>query len=265
MIKKYSFISLSIIIAISFLLYITHGSNYLKPLSSYTHFNASCVNCVDTLVLFDVDETLITQNMVSYAPPFIIYLLLYFPQLLCTQTFEYVYSKLWEKAQLLLIEKESINLINTLKDQGCTVLGFTAMQTGSYGVIKNMPQWRINTLKRFGIEFTHKFGNAIFTNLNRYRGYYPEIYKGIIFANLQPKGKVLASFLKHFKLHPKKIIMFDNLKANLESVYATCKKLNIIPELYLYTGAARLVCFDRKKIVHEIKQILKPNKKFAHI
>ena len=63
------------------------------------------------------------------------------------------------------------------------------MESGSYGVINSMFQWRFSMLKTLGINFSEKFSDYVFCQLPEYRGTYPILYKGIICTNQQPKGK----------------------------------------------------------------------------
>lgn len=211
----------------------------VKELTSYADLDIQPFACPGTLVLFDVDETIITMpDQLEFTLPFRLRVLWHFPQFIYTQNWEWVYSKLWQQAQFMLVEPIVVPLINELKLRGCIVLGLTSMESGSYGAIANMPEWRFNTLADFGIEFSQQFGSYTFTNLASYRTNYPVLYKGILCTNQQPKGDVLRAFLDQTGLRPDKIIFFEDSMTNLQSVGAMCDALDIPVALY-YTGAEK--------------------------
>ncbi len=190
------------------------------------------------LIFFDIDDTLITAvdptARATYPMSFRLALGLHHPQLLFRSTWEYYYSMFWQQTQRVLIEPAIIYIINTLKGKGCTVLGLTSMETGSYGVIKNFPQWRIDMLNGFGLEFSRGYPDHVFTTLPFYRNNYPILYKGILYCNQQPKGIVAGAFLDAFSVHPRTITFFDDDEENLRSVADACAERNIPFHGFLY-------------------------------
>lgn len=238
----------TILIIVTFIALIAGGFYFLWPrttyqineLASYADLNTQPFAHPGTLVLFDVDETIITiPDRFDFTLPFRLQILWHFPQFIYTQNWEYIYSKLWQQAQFMLVEPMVVQLINELKSHGCIVLGLTSMESGTYGAIANMPEWRFNTLTDFGIQFSQQFGNYTFTNLASYRSNYPILYKGILCANQQSKGDVLSAFLKQSGLQPNKIIFFEDSMTNLQSIGAACNTLGIPVEMYHYTGSEK--------------------------
>lgn len=198
-----------------------------------------------TLVLFDLDETLLSSTeplaRVNCYPWWFYWLLrCRFPILLNTTRWEQYYSSMWHQAPRNVIEPWIIGIINTLQANNVPVLAFTNMSTGSYGVIKNFPQWRWEILHNLGLHFTQQFPDMTLRQVAPYRNNYPELYKGILCANEQNKGLVLEVFLATTHFRPKKIIFFDDLKRNLIYVARSCKKFSIPVHLYWYQGAT---CF----------------------
>ena len=104
-----------------------------------------------TLVLFDVDDTLITTQIFHAAnSPFSrIKFFLKYPRLLIPSVFEHYLSLIWQKSTFYLIEPQIVEFIKDLEQRGCNVLGLTSMESGKYGVMESMPEWRFKMLKNF--------------------------------------------------------------------------------------------------------------------
>lgn len=190
-----------------------------------------------TLVLFDVDDTLLSTHDVfargSYYPWSLMVLAFFrFPYFLNISRFEEAYSIVLSQAPRVLIDSSVVGLINRFKKHKAIVLGLTKIETGSFGVVCNIADWRYRMLHNMGIHFTRKFENRKFTSLDSYRGYYPELYNGIMLTNRQAKDKVLAEFLDYADLKPSKIIFFDDKKSNLQQIGSLCYKRNIPCKLY---------------------------------
>jgi len=198
-----------------------------------------------TLIFFDIDDTLIhgpylfPQNFFERLL-FRVRLLWRYPWLAKPARWEEYYSLMWAQAKRNLIEPEIAYEIQTLQNHGCMILGLTSMETGKYGIIDNMPEWRVNMLTELGIIFSNIFEHVEFTACKAYRSHYPELYKGILCCNQQPKAKVLAAFLNYFQLNPKKIVFFDDQIDEIKEVSVFCKKQKIPFEGYQYLGAEEL-------------------------
>ncbi len=255
MVKKTAFSF--IIISALYVFFFRSSYPQFEKLHSYEDLLAQSIECSETLVLFDIDDTLIWLPWPNFTWPLRLHVLWNFPDFIHADQWEHVYSKLWQQANFMLIEPVVVELINQLKSRGCTVLGLTSMESGAYGVISSMSEWRYQTLKHFGIEFTQKFGNHTLTSLPAYRDNYPMLYKGILCANQQPKGKVLEAFLKQLGLKPNKIISFDDEPGALQSIRDTCETLHIPVACYQYTGAERYERWSRNRMLYEIIKIEK--------
>lgn len=230
-------------------------------ISSFREFKGFGQKCDEhTLIFFDVDDTLI------YGPDlfpwkkstacfwwFRFRAVIAHRCLLKPSAWEHYYSIMWQQAPRHLIESKSVIFIDTLKAQGCRVFGLTSMETGSYGVIPDMPEWRYAMLASLGIEFTQDFGTKIFSSLPAYRDNYPMLYKGIVCANGLRKGPVLGAFLDTLDFKPTQIIFFDDREKELQSVGAECKKHAIPCELYRYDGYKEIP--DRWSMDWALKQL----------
>lgn len=197
-----------------------------------------------TFVFFDVDDTII--NGPDLFPQgfwnqllFKIRVLFRYPWLARQSIWEEYYSLMWQQANRALVEADIVPTIQQMQNNGVVVLGLTSMETGSYGVIKDMPEWRFHMLAKLGILFNNRFASTIFTSLTSYRSHYPALYKGILCCNQQPKSVVLAAFFDTYQIKPGKVVFFDDKIDEVRGIAAWCKK-NAIPfETYHYLGAKR--------------------------
>lgn len=198
-----------------------------------------------SLVIFDIDDTLLAcQDVLARGfewPWWVwVHVAWHFPQFLKRSVWEYYNSLTWGRAPRSLVEPQVTAMIDQLKKQGALVIGLTTLETGSYGLIPNMVQWRYDMLASFGIYFSLICKDRIFFNFPAYRGFYPALYRGILFTNHQTKGDVLQQFLKECEVHPHHVIFFDDQPHNLQSVGHVCHHLGISCSLYQYAGVYRI-------------------------
>jgi hypothetical protein len=228
------------------------------PIHSYKEIDISHYD-KDTLVTLDVDDTLITHHD-ALAQHFTILPwglklvgIYNYPSLVKKSVIEKLSSIFYASGKYHLIEPEIPQFIESIKHQGCTVLGLTAMHTNSWGVIKSMPEWRDKQLKALAITFSNNFANQRLTELPKHRGNYPEIYEGILCANHTSKGDVLKMLLQDHQVIPKVIVSFDDQEESLISIAKACKEMKIKCICYHYLGAERL----KKKLntTRALKQI----------
>jgi hypothetical protein len=199
----------------------------------------------NTLVLFDVDDTLISAYDVmardfDWPLSFWVRALFWHPSLITTPGWEHFCGIMFQQSKRFIIEPELPQIINDLKDRGCMVIGLTSMESGVLGVIPNMPEWRFEMLKDFGIQMSRSFPDASFRTLPQYRNNYPMLYKGILCCNQQNKGDVLGAFLDYFKLSPQNIVFFDDYPRYVRSVAEQCAKRKITLYGFEYTRKKKL-------------------------
>jgi hypothetical protein len=243
-------------------MYRAHKLRYpVQSIRSFEEAQEILDSCsLGTLILFDVDDTLISASDFLVGKGiggtpwwFRLQICLRHPTLLNPKIWEHVYSIMWQKAHRELIEPSIADTIVALQQKGCTVLGLTSMESGSYGVIPNFPLWRYEMLAKMGITFTSIYDNTTFTKLPTYRGTQPILYNGILCCNQQSKGDVLDAFLNYYDLSPQHIIFFDDEIANLQSVGAACSKHHILCTLFKYDGYQKIIdTWDTKRAMEQI-------------
>ena len=138
----------------------------------------------------------------------------------------------------ILIDSCTPQLLQQLTLKGISSMAMTANLTGEFSIIKNMVQWRINSLHRLGIDFSRTAPyqtNLIFDDLASYRGNYSTYMNGVLFVNgtVVSKGAALLSFLEKTNLCPDRIIFIDDREENLKSVEDALKKF---PKMIDYKG-----------------------------
>lgn len=198
-----------------------------------------------TLVIFDVDDTLITATDVmardlEFSTWFKIRAVLRHPSLMFTAGQERFASIIFQQTAHVVFDPDVICIIKHLRERGCMIVALTAMETGSFGVIENMPAWRVHELGELGLDFHGQFQDIIFDKLPMYRGNYPRLYQGILCANQQPKGLVLGAFLDYYHLKPARIVSFDDCAFALDSIARACAQRDISFTGYQCLGAKKL-------------------------
>lgn len=131
----------------------------------------------------------------------------------------------------VLIDDSTPQFLKQIIQRGIPVMALTANLTGSFGRIKNMEQWRVESLRRLGIDFSESApykAPLMFDNLASYRGYYSNYLNGILFVNgtVVSKGDAFLSFIEKTKLSPERIIFIDDREDNLKSLEAAIQKLD---------------------------------------
>jgi hypothetical protein len=133
-------------------------------------------------------------------------------------------------SEAVLIDECTPRLLQRITERGIPAIALTANLTGSFGKIKNMEEWRINTLRRLGIDFSKSAPyqkSLIFDNLSPYRGNYSTYLEGVLFVNgtTVSKGDAFLSYLQKTGFFPNKIIFIDDKEDNLKSLEAAIQKL----------------------------------------
>lgn len=191
----------------------------------------------DSLVVFDVDETLVQPT-----DAFLINEKSGEAEALRKEFFvKYPEVKNWNdissimllEANRPLIEPIVLAKIKTLKEKGISFIACTAMNTGKYGTLPTMEQWRYEHLKSLGFEGS--YADSIQKLPSEHKN--PVFYRGILATDLEQKGVALGAFLDSMRLNPKNIIMFDDTLEFLHDVERECAKRGICFTGYHYTAA----------------------------
>lgn len=178
----------------------------------------------DTLVLFDIDETLIEPaNMICKDQFQDQFQELYEKNLLSEKLSDYGHKALDKKK---IIEPIIKDIIHQLQAKKVTVLGLTSRYAENSN--ENYTAKSVySDLYDLGIDFhNYKFKNFNITDVQQLGGDI-RFYNGIIFTGATHKGYALFSFLNHIGLRPKKIIFFDDVCQHLIGIKAIIDSVNI--------------------------------------
>lgn len=202
-----------------------------------------------TLIIFDIDEVLITTED-HFIHPYSENTFMPLVQKAMANAITFEDKKeLEEKLSLcflqpkrVLIEENTPHLIKGLKDKGIKVIALTSCQTGTFGIIPKVERWRIDHLNSLNINFSSSFPHIKRQFLAEIAtpGKTAPLYEdGILFSYGYKKGEVLKAFLKQCNFTPSKVVFIDDLDENLDSVKAALDSLNIELKEYQYAGATR--------------------------
>ena len=243
-------ISLCIILSISYSVFLYFGSwKDFKKISSYDEV-AHILEAIDdnTLVLFDIDDTLIVSQSKLFWVKLVERVALGIkkvtPETLKEKLKPYFdqyenwfMAKLKSKENPIVIEPHIPAIIKSLQDRGIRVMALTSLHTGSYHNITSLPEWRYQKLKNLGIDFSNAdIPDTEFTELPKKNGHYPQLYHGMLLTNFVSKGTVLGAFLDLMRWRPSQVIYFDNHKWQISSVAKEMHKRTIPFRGYEYNG-----------------------------
>ncbi len=198
----------------------------------------------DTLVIFDVDDVLITPKDMVCRPRGMPYTKTYWDETeYDSHEMNHFISIVITTTEMHLIEPSVPSLIEKLKKQKAKVIALTAARTGKFGRIEKMEDWRIDELKNLSIDFSGAFPSSeviLFDDSKTIE--YSLFKKGILFLGSedQTKGDLLVRFLGKIGWKPKEILFFDDKRRNLVSTEDALKEKNIVFHGYLYKGEERV-------------------------
>jgi hypothetical protein len=225
-----------ILFALLILVGISACGDNIKTIHSFDEVNFNDIT-PDDLVIFDVDDTLI-QPVDAYlinehTPPGKALqqtLLQQYPQV---KDWANLVSIMLKEAQRPLIEPSIVEKIQDLQRRNVSVIACTGMNVGEKGIYKSLEEWRYNHLKSLGFEGSFNQQEFRVSGFKKNPGF----YKGLLSTDLEWKGPVIGAFLDKMKLHPKRIIMFDDTLDELKTVQKECAKRGIVFQGYNYKGA----------------------------
>lgn len=197
----------------------------IAPIYEIDHMHeiAPYITGPHTLVLFDIDNTLIETDNEIASPEWFSYMLNKYKEQGLSQS-EAVERILPEHLAahkttgVRAIEQDTLNLINKLHKEGIYPIALTAR---SYIDItrRQLKTARID-LKQLG-----RLDNIcyVFNEFEKPAYYTP----GILFANGNDKGAVLEAFLNKLKYRPRKIVFVDDQRKHVVSVEKMAQRLGI--------------------------------------
>lgn len=193
----------------------------------------------DSLVLFDVDATLIVPDDSILKPKGKDL----FKRLIAKYRDRDLFREIRLKASHSLVDARSIMLTQKLKLKNIPVIAFTAAPAKIKGR-EHPGDWRIDELRQHGFDFSYSFTNHNFLELPKSidQLHFPLLKSGVLFSSFHPKGDLLVLFLRLIGLNPKKVIFVDDELNHVKSVVAALDKQGIVCIGIYYTAANEMPC-----------------------
>ena len=217
----------------------------------------------DTLVLWDVDQTLITPNDSILKPKWenLLDQWLGGKKSILDESGKtrYVFREILISAPHSVLDRDSPSLIKTLQKKQIPVIAFSAAPGGKVGRTESFLDWRIAELKRFGFDFSSSFSHVNTLTLSKDPDIeFPPVYKaGVLITSLHDKGPVLIDFFEAVHWKPKRVIFIDDQMANIQSVTKSLEGQIQVIGIH-YTAASELSCeLNEKNSRFQIDHFLK--------
>lgn len=192
-----------------------------------------------TLVVFDLIDTLLKSHKEDYNPKL--------KPNIVTREFEHykengfdvTLSAIMAHSKRHLVEPELVKIVELLRKNKSKVLALSHYLVGSWGLIKNIQEWRYHQLKHAGLDLSASFGDHIISlnALAPYRKAHPIYFKGILFTNGHSKGDTLEAFLNLVNFKPSQIIAIDDNLVYLKLIEQFAARAQIRFEGYHYLAA----------------------------
>jgi hypothetical protein len=208
----------------------------IQKVSSFHEVNLENVT-VKSLILFDVDEVLVTPADVLLKPAggnFSGW------KEIKREHIDHCLSIMLAGTRYILVDSEAPAMIEKLFNKKVPSMAFTSCRTGSLGVIPSMEKWRIDQLNAVGIDFSRFFSEEhVFSELVDAKLNPPLFQNGILFcgdfysSQKSTKGELLGIFLDRMNLRPELVVFIDDEMKNLEAVRQELEKRGIPFQGYL--------------------------------
>lgn len=192
------------------------------------------------LVLFDVDDVLIMdQDEYRLTHPYRRELVLDSKLRLEKKDRDHLFSIILKERKIRLVDPYITAILKMLWSKGIPTAALTKLYTGTFGVIEDLTNWRIQELQNIDIDFMRSTPikeNILLEELHIGCGV-PMMVEGIIFTADVDKGLILENILRKAKYFPETIIFFDDILENILSVERMCKEMNINYYGFEFDGA----------------------------
>ena len=207
----------------------------------------------DSLVLFDIDDVLITPtDEFNFRSKIRKDLKKEISQNKSKHEIEVIFSDFFLKRKVKLVNENIPKLIELLKDKKISISALSAWWTDNFGTIQEMEKQRLKELEQVKLSFTDlsPFNKDIrFTSHKTEHGGTPMIISGIILTALKDKSEVLGLALGSINNKFKRIIFIDDQKKYLQEVekFCTRNELDFVGIHYTESSLAPIPDFDSAK------------------
>lgn len=238
--KIASFIVLSLLLA-------TQAFAKIEEIKSYRDFNLSQLDS-QTLVIFDIDNTLIRQEQMIGTHQWGDYMKARAIKNGASvedagKLQHQVFGEVQDKLNVVPVEKYVLSMLKYLKDHKIPNFALTARAP----VLKSISLEQIKILQ-------HSFKESFPAQINP-AALGEHLTDGVIFSGEVPKGELLKRIIENSKVKPKKIVFFDDRRYNLDSIEQSFQGSNI-ELMSLRYGAADAVVQSFNPIIADLEYSL---------
>lgn len=222
--------------------------------SRLSQIEGLCEILPNTLVIFDIDDVLITAEDTVFSPrgerSGIKASCL--ERLSQEIAIDWSRNSEWTKVLTIflrdskrrIVDKEIFDVLKTIRSNS-NFIGLTSLEVGSHGVIPDMIQWRQNDFKTLGIEFHDGTSMRNQFSLSKDGSSKPCFVDNVIYTDREDKGLILRRWFDYIQRNtdredlyrPRKIIVIDDLVKNLSSIAAALESSAIDCEYIHFTGS----------------------------
>jgi hypothetical protein len=214
---------------------------------------------LDTLVIIDVDNTIITPASSSFRVenPNDTVIADINRNRVSIVDYDHVMSSYHQQRQVILVSDKWPSIIDRLRDRGVSVYALAVNESGQLGDIKRVEEWQSDELVDYRINFSRHFGEREDFVLVP-GGRSPAVfYHGVITTGSNSSGSVVRALLKETRY--KRVIYVDDTLGKLNEVAAVCDKMGVGFTGILYRGVTliegqpseEIVTVQRDSLIHD--------------
>lgn len=196
--------------------------------------------CKNTLIVFDIDDTLImSTEEFAIREPIRKSLTKNLKEKYNQHQFKTIFSDFFKKRTVTPVDPEIITLVKFIEARKLPMVALTGWWTGQFGTIEKMEELRFKGLNEVMLSFVHTspFKKSMtFPKLKTKHGT-PMLKDGVILTALADKGTVLKAVLDRSRFRVREIIFIDDDLNYLKSVQKMCLKNGIKFQGIHYTAA----------------------------
>lgn len=186
-----------------------------------------------TLFLFDLDDTIFDSFSMLGSKAWRRYIVEATKKIDISENWHDIFSfALAQKHPLKTVETLTSSFVKELQEKGHVVCGLTSRERKLW---YNMPKDGVDILTIEQLNSVNvDFNNKSLENVYPYLSGDSEYFKGVFFANIDPKGDYLLHVFANATQYPEKIIFIDDKLSQVESVDNALSKLRVTHECYSY-------------------------------
>lgn len=197
--------------------------------------------CPQSLVIFDIDDVLITAKDHILKPPHRdAWLNTHIDEKFPPDVALDILGHTWTNYAFEATDSKVSLLNQSLKKRNIPSIALTAGWNGKLGNREFHCDDRVDILKSVHVDFSHSFDKVEETFFHGLEncGKVPSFKRGVIFACMLPKPLVLEAFLKVTAFTPKEIVFVDDIHDNIKQMQDFCTEQGIHYQGFHYTGVA---------------------------